>query len=385
MRLLHTGDWHAGKTIRGRSRNAEFESVLSEVVEVARSEEVDAVLLAGDIYDQRAATAEADGLIFETLLQLHAASIPVVAIPGNHDSSLRLSVLGRLLERIGTTVVPRVVRPEAGGMVEVPSRDGSHTGAIYCVPFVAERRFGDATDLFSDPAKLSAGYDEKMGVIMAAMAGSFTADRVNVVMGHLFVDGARVGGGEREITIGRNYAVSPAHIPSKAAYVALGHIHRSQQMSGCPSPTYYSGSLLQLDFGEKNQDKFVYIVDAAPKKPARVKPIQITGGRKLIDVPAATLDELHERADEFGDAYLRVAVKTDGPVPGLADRVREALPNALEVHLSYDRPDRGDDVPLLRTLQPREQFLAYYEGTHGVAPSPELLAAFDDVYEEAAS
>lgn len=385
MRFLHTGDWHAGKTIRGRPRHDEFEAVLGEVVDIARSEEVDAVLVAGDIYDQRAVTAEADGLVFDTLLRLHAASIPVVAIPGNHDSAPRLEVLGRLLDRIGTTIVPRVARPEAGGMVEVPARDGSHSGAIYCVPFVAERRFGDAADLFADPAALSAGYDEKMGVIMRTMGEAFTPERVNVVMGHLFVDGARVGGGEREITIGRNYAVSPAHIPSKAAYVALGHIHRPQQMRGCPSPTYYSGSLLQLDFGEKDQDKVVYIVDAVPSKPAQVKAMALTGGRKLIDVPAATLDELQKRAGDFDDAFLRVAVKTEGPVPGLADRVREALPNALEVHLAYDRPERSGDVPLLRTLQPREQFLAYYESTHGAAPPRELLDAFDDVYEEAAS
>jgi exonuclease SbcD len=204
-------------------------------------------------------------------------------------------------------------------------------------------------------------------------------------MGHLFIDGARVGGGEREITIGRNYAVSPAHIPSNATYVALGHIHRPQEMKGCPSPTYYSGSLLQLDFGEKDQDKLVYIVDAAPKKPAKVTGITLSSGRRLIDVPAATLDELAARAAGYGDAFLRVAVKTDGPVPGLADRVREILPNALEVHLSYDRAEESGEVISLRTLQPREQFVSYYESTHGVLPADELLDAFDHVYEEATS
>jgi exonuclease SbcD len=204
-------------------------------------------------------------------------------------------------------------------------------------------------------------------------------------MGHLFVDGARVGGGEREITIGRNYAVSPAHIPANTSYVALGHIHRPQQMNGCPSPTYYSGSLLQLDFGERDQEKLVYVVDAAPKKPAQVKAIKLSSGRSLVDIPAATLDELEATADDYGDAYLRVAVKTEGPVPGLADRVREVLPNALEVHLSYVRGGETPDVISLRTLQPREQFLAYFEHTHGVSANDELMDAFDNVYEEATS
>jgi exonuclease SbcD len=385
MRFLHTADWHVGKTIRGRSRVEEFEAVLTEIVAIAKAEQVDAVLLAGDIYDQRAVTADADRLLFDTLLNLHAASIPVIAIPGNHDSALRLEVFGRLLERIGTSIVPRVMKPDAGGMVEVPSRDGSSAANIACVPFVPERRFGDAADLFADPATLTSGYDDKMGVVMSTMASAFAPDRVNILMGHLFIDGARVGGGEREITIGRNYAVSPAHIPANTSYVALGHIHRPQQMKGCPSPTYYSGSLLQLDFGERDQEKLVYIVDAAPKKPAQVTAIKLSSGRKLIDVPAATLDELESKAGDYGDAYLRVAVKTEGPVPGLADRVREILPNALEVHLSYLRGDETPDVISLRTLEPREQFLSYFEHTHGVSPSDDLMDAFDNVYEEATS
>ncbi len=383
MRILHTGDWHVGKTIRGRSRADEFEAVLEEVVSIAQAEQVDAVLIAGDIYDQRAVTAEADALIFDVLLQLHAASIPVIAIPGNHDSAIRLEILGRLLERIGTTVVPKVMRPEAGGVVEVASRQGRDRAAIACVPFVPERRFGDAADLFLDPSKLTSGYDEKMGVILSTMGAAFRPDRVNLLMGHLFIDGARTGGGEREITIGRNYAVSPAHIPSNATYVALGHIHRPQQMKGCPSPTYYSGSLLQLDFGEVNQEKLVYVVDASPQKPAQVTEVKLSAGRKLIDVPSATLDELEMRVADYGDAWLRVALKTDGPVPGLADRVREILPHALEVNLDFDRREEHVDVPSLRTLQPREQFLSYFESTHGVAPSSALLDAFDHVYEEA--
>ena len=254
---------------------------------------------------------------------------------------------------------------------------------VSCVPFVPERRFSDAADLFADPSKLFGDYDEKMGQVLAAMAGSFRADRVNVVMAHLFIDGARIGGGERDITVGRAYAVSPARVPADASYVALGHIHRPQQMGGCPSPTYYSGSLLQLDFGEKDQDKVVYVVDAAPGKPAKVRSIPLGVGRKLIDLPELTFDDLPRATADLGDAFLRVNLKTDGPVPGIADRVRELLPNALDVHLAYERSERASGGPSLRTLQPRDQFLSYYSSIHGAEPSDELLAAFDHVYEEA--
>src|SRR5213592_4425616 len=118
MRLLHTADWHVGRTIRGRSRTEEFSDALHEVVGIATQEGVDAVLVAGDLYDHRSPTPEADELVFDALVRLHAAGIPVVAIPGNHDSALRLEALSKLLRPIGVTVVARVVPPGSGSLVE---------------------------------------------------------------------------------------------------------------------------------------------------------------------------------------------------------------------------------------------------------------------------
>src|SRR6266516_4873311 len=127
MRFLHTGDWHVGKAIRGRSRHDEFAAVLAEVVGVAVQEGVDAALIAGDLYEHRAAS-------------------PVVAIPGNHDSALRLEAFARVLRSIDVHAVPRVAPPDRGSVVEVASRDGSETALVACVPFVPERRFGFAFD-----------------------------------------------------------------------------------------------------------------------------------------------------------------------------------------------------------------------------------------------
>src|SRR5438093_2282847 len=148
MRLLHTADWHVGRAIRGRSRGEEFADALAEVVGIAVAESVDAVLIAGDLYDHRSPAPEADALVFEALVRLHEARIPVVAIPGNHDSALRLEALSKLLRPIDVTVVPRVVPPQDGSLVELPSRDGSEGALVSCVPFVPERRFGDAATLF---------------------------------------------------------------------------------------------------------------------------------------------------------------------------------------------------------------------------------------------
>ncbi|MFN2544864.1 MAG: exonuclease SbcCD subunit D [Actinomycetota bacterium] len=378
MRLLHTGDWHVGKAIRGRSRHDEFAQVLAEVVGIAQQEGVDAVLIAGDLYEHRVASPDADALVFETLVRLHEARIPVVAISGNHDSALRLQAFARVLRSIDVHAVPRVAPPDRGSVVEIPSRDGSEAALVACVPFVPERRFGDAAALFDATETWYQSYAEGVGRLLGAMAGAFRPDRPNVLMAHLFTDGALLGGGEREVKTGLEYAVSPSRLPGTASYIALGHIHKPQPVKGAPAPARYSGSLLQLDFGEREQGKSVTIVDVAVGKPAKAREVPLSAGRKLVDV-TGTFDEVAARGPDLGDAYLRVFLNTEGPVPGVAERVREALPNALDVHLVYERADADPDGAPVSSLAPREQFLAYFRHTHGAEPDETLLKTFDEV------
>ena len=379
MRFLHTADWHVGKTIRGRSRLEETAAALDEVIAIAVDERVDAVLVAGDIYEQRAAAPEADAIVFDTLVRLHEARIPAVVIPGNHDSALRLEALSKLLAPIDVTVAARVRPPEHGGVVELLSRNGAEAALVACVPFVPERRFGDASALFDATETWYQSYASGMGELLAAMAAGFRLDRVNIVLAHLFTDGAVVGGGEREITIGMAYAIPPGRLPATASYVALGHVHRPQAVRAAPAPTRFAGSLLQLDFGERDQEKSVCIVDASPGRPARVDEIALSSGRQLFDVHG-TLDEIVSRARDLGDAFLRVFVSTDGPVPGIAERIREDLPNALDVHLVYDRGDEARPAGRpVSSLAPREQFLAYLRAEHGADPDESLVEAFDEV------
>jgi exonuclease SbcD len=377
MRFLHTGDWHVGKAIRGRSRMDEFERALDQVVGIAVDQKVDAVLHAGDLYEHRSAAPDADALVFETLLRLHGHGIPVVAIPGNHDSSARLEAFAGLLKAVGVDVAAKVLPPAEGGVVEVPSRDGKETMRVACVPFVPERRFAAHVDLFDSVESWFQAYADNMGRLLDEMAIGFRGDAVNVLLAHLYADGALFGGGEREATIGKDYAVSPGRLPANASYVALGHIHRPQKVRGARAQARYAGSLIQLDFGETNQDKSVVVVEAHPGKPARATEAPITAGRRLVDVEG-TFDQILIRGADLGDAYLRAFVDTDGPVPGIADQVRDALPNAVDVHLRYDRMEAERPESPLSSLRPREQFVAYYRSFHGADPDPALMEAFDE-------
>jgi exonuclease SbcD len=380
MRFLHTSDWHVGRAIRGRSRTEEFAAALDEVVQIAVDENVDAVLLAGDVYEHRAPSPDADAVVFDAFLRLRDAGIRVVAIPGNHDSAQRMEALGKLLRPIGVEVAPRIRPPTEGGIVEIASRDGTEVAEVACIPFVPERRFGDAAALFDAGETWYQSYAQGMGELLGAMNAGFTPGRIQIVLGHLFTDGALVtpGGGERELTIGIAYAVPPSRLPGTVSYVALGHVHMPQAVKGSPAPARYAGSLLQLDFGEAGQRKSVSVVEASAGRPAKVDEVPLSSGRGLADV-RGTLDEVLERGRELGDAYLRVFVSTDGPVPGIADRVREALPNALDVHLVYERVDHEPSSDPVSSLHPRDQFVAYYRRQHGAEPPEPILEAFDEV------
>lgn len=382
MKLLHTSDWHVGKALPGGgSRLDEFRAVLDQVIEIAVDEAVDAVMVAGDVYENRMPSPEADEVVFETLAHLHEARIPLVAICGNHDSEVRLRALARVLRALDVHVAHTVLGPDDGGIVKIPSRTGDGVAEIACIPFVPERRVGDAMRLFSGEEQWTQAYAGAVGDILRRYGEAFSPDAVRVVMAHLFVANAKLGGGEREVTCGPQYAVPASSLPAQAHYIALGHIHRPQNVPGSGAPARYSGSLLQLDFGEVDQDKSVTIVEATPTTTAKVRQVGLTAGRRLLDV-RGSLDELAAQAGALGDAHLRVSVRCDGPTPGIGDRVREILPNTVAVKLDYERTDREEIT--VSSLQPREQFVAYFRQAHGAEPADPLLLAFDEVFAEVA-
>ena len=139
MRLLHTADWHVGRTIRGRSRAAEFEAVLAELIEIARDEDVEAMLVCGDIWDKATSTPDSDRLVFEALRECVGHGIQAVLLAGNHDSPRKLEALGLLSELLGVQTQHAVLRPNAGGVLTIEGRE--HVARIAAVPFITEGRY----------------------------------------------------------------------------------------------------------------------------------------------------------------------------------------------------------------------------------------------------
>ena len=384
MRFLHTGDWHVGKTLRGRHREDEYAAALAEVLDIARREQVDCLLVAGDVFDSAAPSAEAERLVYDFFRELWGALIPAVVIGGNHDHPRRLAAVAGLLEVVGVHVRGEPRPPETGGVVEVPSRDGRETALVATLPWVPERRVVLFDDLLQSEGEPFKQYSDRTADMLDYLSQAFRANTVNVLLAHVLIDGAVIGagGGERPLHLGQAYAVKSERLPATAQYIALGHVHRPQEVVAA-APTHYAGSLLQLDFGERLQTKSVVLAEVHPGVPAQVQHLTLAAGRELRDV-SGNLAELGSLADDVGDAFLRVFVRADGAVANLAEQVRAILPNVVDVRcVRPGEPAQGKQQELL-AMGPEELFSAYYQQARGHQAPEAVLALFRRLYEEEA-
>ncbi len=375
MRLLHTSDWHVGKLMRGASRADEHRAVLAEMAAVAAAESVDLVLVAGDLFETSAPGPESEQVVYQGLLDL-AEVAPVLVVAGNHDNARRLEAVAPLLTLGRVQVRTQVARPEDGGVVRVDA--GGTPVQVAMLPFVSKRGIVRADALMRDDAyQLSQAYTERLGVLVGALTGGFAADTVNVVCAHAFAAGGTMGGGERSVHTIEDYSLSALAFPVTAQYVALGHLHRSQDVPG-PTRIRYSGSPLQLDFGETADVKSVTVVDLEPGVPAAVREVRLDSGRRLRTL-RGTLADLEPLAGTTGDDFLRIVV-TDRRRAGLADEVRTLFPHCVDVLVQSP-----DDAPAavrapVAGRSPSQLFQGYLDSA-GV-DDPRLQVAFDELLEE---
>lgn len=346
MRLLHTSDWHVGKAIRGHSRAPEHEAVLDEIVELTAEHSVDLVVVAGDLFETASPTAQAEALVYRTLLKLLDTGAQVAVISGNHDNARRLHAIAPVFEAVGRIhLVTQPSRPDEGGVRRLTMPGGEQV-RLAMLPFVSQRGVVRAKDLMDAAAyENTQQYAERIRLLIEALAAGFEADTVNILAAHAFVYGGQLGGGERAAHFIEDYAISAQSFPATAGYVALGHIHRPQKIPGA-APIHYCGSPLQLDFGEEDQVKQVNLVEIEPGKPPVVTHVALSGGRALRTLRGtmSELSALAENGSVADDAWLRVVLKEPRRA-GLSDEVRELLgERVVDVRMDDPAPQRAQRV-----------------------------------------
>jgi len=331
MRLLHTSDWHIGRSLHGTDLLAEQEAVLGRLAEVVAAESVDVVLVAGDVYDRAVPSADATALLDRVLTRLRAAGAAVVLTPGNHDSARRLGFGSGLFAVSGVHV--RAVTPALDEPVLLSDAHGEV--AIYGVPYlepeVARHELG-LPEARSHEAVLTAAM-ERIRADLFLRPGARS-----VVLAHAFVGGGVASESERDICVG-GVDLVPASVFDGLDYVALGHLHRPQTLS---PRLRYSGSPLAYSFGEAGQQKQAWLVDLDAGGLADVRPVPLPVPREL-SVLTGTLDELladpaHTAVEEhFVSAHLTDQVRPADPMRRLQTR----FPHC--VHLEWSGGEQAAD------------------------------------------
>ncbi|MHA7207510.1 exonuclease SbcCD subunit D [Arthrobacter sp. MDT1-65] len=331
MRILHTSDWHLGRSFHGTGMLDAQRIFLDSLEKTVREEAVDVVLVAGDVYDRALPAVDVVALLDEALDRLTVAGAQVVLSSGNHDSATRLGFGGRLFSRGGVHLRTRV--EDIAIPVTWPLGEGAEL-AVYGVPYLEPRVVADA--LQADAATHTAVTGAALDRIREDLARRAAGRRVvSVVMAHTFAAGGAPTDSERDLAIGGLGAV-PLYLFDGFDYSALGHLHGRQRLS---DTVRYSGSPLAYSFSEVDQHKGAWLLEVDADGVRDVRAVEWPAPRELA-VLSGRLDDLLGRADlEWAEtAYCHVTL-TDPERPARAmERLRSRFPDTLV--LAFD-PEGG--------------------------------------------
>ncbi|WP_042390812.1 exonuclease SbcCD subunit D [Streptacidiphilus melanogenes] len=336
MRFLHTSDWHLGRSLHRENLLPAQRAFLRHLVQTVEAEQVDAVLVAGDVYDRAVPSLGAVELFDEVLHALAAVDVPVVLISGNHDSAQRLGVGAGLVARAG---VHLRTAPDADALAAPVVLEDAHGevavyGLPYLEPALVRQRLG--AEEASHTAVLSAAMDAVRADLAARRAGG--ADVRSVVLAHAFVIGGEACDSERDIAVGGVPSV-PASVFEGVDYAALGHLHGCQTIN---ERVRYSGSPLAYSFSEADHRKSMWLVELGPAGEVGAERIDCPVPRRLARLRGELEELLTAPAYEAVEGcWLHVTLTDTARPPQAMERLRARFPHTLQ--LTFEPQGREDD------------------------------------------
>lgn len=403
MRILHTADWHLGQTLNGWPRESEHAAFLAVLPDLVEDEGIDAMIVAGDVFDGFNPSAESLQLLYDTLIALHLRRprLTTVMIAGNHDPAGRLAAPAALLGRIGVHVVGSIHRRDgrvdpARHLVALRDEAGEVAAHVLAVPFL---RAADLPGLgqggfeaggsgeASSPIERATRrlYHEAVEAVRDAARGVPL-----LATGHLHcAGGLESEGAERRILIGGEHAVPPDLFPQDLAYVALGHLHRPQAIGA--AHIRYSGAPFPLSATEIGYEHGVSIVEISGGTtsvrhvplPRHVPSLRLVTPPQALEARLAAL-ALDPSCPRERQPFVHVVLTPEGPAAGLAAEAEQLLARfAVRCgSLRVERPKPKDDETAAKSLlalaecDPADLFVRAFESTHGVPPGALHRAAF---------
>lgn len=404
MKLLHTADWHLGKRLDDFSRMEEQRAVLDEICEIAEQEQVDAVLLAGDLFDTFNPPTEAVDLFYRTLKRLsNNGRRPVIAIAGNHDSPDRIESPDPLARECGivfagypNSKVPPFaldsglkVLHSSPGFLELKLPANDLPLRLLLTPYANEYRLKSFLGNENSEEELR----KVLQHTWADLADRFCDQQgINVLLSHLFV----VKKGETMpeepddekpiLHVGGAQAVYSENIPKQIQYTALGHLHRMHPVDTVPCPVYYSGSPLAYSFSEANQKKYVLLADLQPGEAASVREIQLTRGKILLRKRADGVEAALQWLAENQHSLVELTIATESYLTASERKQLLAAHRGIvalvpEVKNASGKPDLPQTkIDLSRSMT--ALFSDYFKHETGQEPNDEMLQLFNEILAE---
>ncbi len=403
MRILHTSDWHLGK-LDGMSRLEEQELFVNDFIKILDKENINMVIVAGDIYDTSNPSAEAEKLFYKSLKGMtNNGKRIVVLVSGNHDNPDRMAAANPLAFEQGVILVPYPKTTVQTGICGSHKIVGSGEGffeveingeraVIVAVPYPSEKRLNEIifTETCDDEncnseISMQKNYSTRLGELFSMLEENFREDTINVVVSHIYVSGSEESDSERKIQLGGSMSVNICDLPKKAQYVALGHLHRPQEVKNAMVKTLYSGSPLQYSKSEIGYSKSGYVVELSPKKEPVInrvlynnfKPIEIWKASSIND--AIELCERNKERNVW--AYLEINTESYINYEDIK-RIKSIKKDILEIRpIITNEVVEKEMYSSLRQKSISEMFKLFYKKNREVEPTNELMELFMSIVE----
>ena len=400
MKILHTSDWHLGKKLDGYARLPEQELVMNEICEIAIAQKIDAVIIAGDIFDTYNPPIEALELFYKTVKQLSQnASVPIIAIAGNHDSPDRIEAPDPLAKENGIFLIGypntklKQLKLETGlqitntdeGFIELLLPNNKTPLRIITTPYANEQRLKTFFEIENQEQELRDILKEKWQFL----ANKYCDNKgVNILVSHHFF----VKEGEKAIEesddekpilyVGGAQAIYTNSIPKQIQYTALGHLHRYQEIAGSSFLAFYSGTPIAYSFAEENQEKIVAIINAEPDKNVDIEKITLKEGKKLLRKKFDNIDDAVLWLNENQNDLIELTIVADNYLSS-PDRQRlyEAHSGIISIIPEMKNKNTGDNganaIDLKQDITPL--FKQYFKHKEGQEPNNRIMDLFKEV------
>jgi exonuclease SbcD len=393
MKIIHTSDWHLGKTLDGFSRLAEQEEFIEEFVQLVNEQEADLVIIAGDIYDSSNPPARAETLFYNAVKRLsNFGKRAILVVAGNHDNPERLEaaaplakehgiiILGspRSLAEIGTYGSFKII--DAGeSFVEIELNN--EKAVIITLPYPSERRLEEILTEDLGEVERQRTYSQRVGEIFQKLSLRYREDTINLAVSHIFLLGGESTDSERPIQLGGSFAVELDKLPNKAQYIALGHLHKTQRFNIKGTEVIYSGSPIQYSKSERNNCNCVYAIEVKARSVAVIEKLFLRNYKPIEVWKCSSIQDVLNKCEELSekDMWVYIEVKTDRVL--LQEEIKEMKRlrrDIIEIIPKMDGLDDQEDIEYesLSSKSMKEVFEEFYKKQRLVEPTEELTSLF---------